>query len=238
MVTPPPRPPRRRCPRTCTKPVRSVGDTVDLAYRADYGTQFGPLTTVANTGINWAYTRAVFMVGSTIFAGSTNGYFYQASFNGTTVGTAVAIDPYDDPIWDSVQTGSGQTYQGAKSGFYSEIPNVTGAFYSDGRMYYTLQGQNSLYWRYFTPDSGTIGGQEFTASGGYFSNVAGAFLSGSTMYYANASDGTLHSVAFSNGGTNGTNPSVNPATDRTVSGPFIDGNDWRAHSLFAYGTPT
>ena len=100
------------------------------------------------------------MVGSTIFYGSTNGNFYRATFAGTTVGTPVAIDPYDDPTWDGVQTGSGQTYQGAKSGFYSEIPNVTGAFYSDGRMYYSLLGQTALFWRYFTPDSGTIGGAE------------------------------------------------------------------------------
>ena len=137
-----------------------------------------------------------------------------------------------------MQTGSGQTYQGAKSGFYAEIPNVTGAFYSDGRIYYTLTGQTTLFWRYFTPDSGTIGGQEFTVTGGNFSNIAGEFLSGTTLYYANRTDGTLHTIAFTNGGTNGTNPSIDPTTDTTVSGPAIDGNDWRARSLFAFGKAT
>ncbi len=212
--------------------------TSDLAYRADSGSAIGPLTTVAGTGIDWSTTRGAFMVGSTIFYGATDGNFYRPSFDGKTVGTPVAIDPYDDPAWDNVQTGSGQTYQGVRSSFYSEIPNVTGAFYSDGRMYYSLLGQTTLFWRYFTPDSGTIGGQEFTVSGGNFANTAGEFLSGSTLYYANRSDGTLHSVAFSNGGTNGTNPSVDATTDATVSGPSIDGNDWRSHSLFAYGAPT
>ena len=220
----------------------TTGTTSDLAYRADTGatttgTGIGVLTTVANTGIDWSTTRGAFMVGSTIFYGSTNGSFYKAGFNGTTVGVAVAVDPYDDPTWDAVPTGSGPTYQGAKSGFYAEIPDVTGAFYSDGRMYYTLTGQSTLYWRYFTPDSGTIGGTEFTAAGGDFSNVAGEFLSGSTLYYANRTDGTLHTVAFTNGGTNGANPSVDATTDATVSGPAIDGTDWRARSLFAYGTP-
>ncbi len=215
-------------------------DNVDsLAYRAMSGSQIGPLTTVPTSGIAWGSTRGAFMVGPTIFYGDTSGNFWKASFDGKTVGTPVAIDPYDDPAWDNVQTGSGQTYQGVKSGYYSELPNVTGAFYSDGRLYYSLLGQTSLFWRYFSPDSGGVGGQEFTAGGNEnFSNIAGMFLSGPTLYYANRADGTLHSVAFTNGGTNGTNPSVDSTTDTTVSGPSIDGNDWRSRGLFAYGNPT
>ena len=212
-------------------------DTQDsLAYRAMSGSKIGALTTVPTTGISWGSTRGAFMVGSTIFYGDTSGNFWKASFDGTTVGTPVAIDPYDDPAWDNVQTGSGQTYQGVKTSYYGELPNVTGAFYSDGRLYYSLLGQTSLYWRYFSPDSGTVGGQEFTASGGNFASIAGMFLSGSTLYYANRSDGTLHSVSFSNGGTNGASPSVDPTTDTTVSGPGIDGNNWESRSLFAYGS--
>ncbi len=215
-------------------------DTVDtLAYRAMSGTKIGPLTTVPTSGIAWGSTRGAFMVGSSVFYGDTNGNFWKASFDGKTVGTPVAIDPYDDPAWDNVDTGSGQTYQGVKSGYYSELPNVTGAFYSDGRLYYSLLGQTNLFWRYFSPDSGAVGGQEFTVGGGGdFSNVAGMFLSGGTLYYANRSDGILHSLSFTDGGTNGANPSVDPTTDTTVSGPAIDGNDWRSRGLFAFGGPT
>jgi len=210
-----------------------------LAYRQVSGTMIGglttigALTTVPATGIAWGSTRGAFMVGSTIFYGDSSENFWKASFDGTTVGTPVAIDPYDDPAWDNVQTGSGQTYQGVKSGYYAELPDVTGAFYSDGRLYYSLLGQASLSWRYFSPDSGVVGGQEFSATGGNFANIAGMFLSGGTLYYANGADGTLHSVSFSNGGTNGLDPSVNTATDTTVSGPAIDGNDWRSRGLFA-----
>ena len=215
-------------------------DTVDtLAYHAMSGTKIGPSTTVPTSGIAWGSTRGAFMVGSSIFYGDTSGNFWKASFDGNAVGTPVAIDPYDDPTWDNVQTGSGQTYQGVKSGYYTELPNVTGAFYSDGRLYYSLLGQTNLFWRYFTPDSGAVGGQEFTVGGGGdFSNVAGMFLSNGTLYYANRSDGTLHSLSFTDGGTNGANPSVDPTTDTTVSGPTIDGNDWRARGLFAFGAPT
>ena len=208
----------------------------DLAYRNYSPPNIGAQTTVANTGVTWSNTRGAFVLGSTIFYGQTDGTFREASFNGTTVGASSSIDPYDDPAWDNVQTGSGQTYQGVKSGYYGEINNVTGAFYSDGRLYYSLSGRTSLYWRYFTPDSGIIGGTEFTASGGNFLQVSGMFLSGSTLYYARSIDGTLHSVSFSNGGTNGTNPSVS-GTDTVVSGPLIDGRDWRSRSMFLYAPP-
>ena len=210
----------------------------DLAYRAYSGSTIGALTTVPNTGIDWSATRGAFAVGSTIFYGTTDGTFHKASFDGKNVGTPVNIDPYDDPTWDGVDTGSGNTYDGVKTGYYSELPNVTGAFYSGGRLYYSQYGSSSLYWRYFTPDSGIVGGQEFTVAGAILPNTAGEFLSGSTLYYANRSDGSLHTIAFSNGGTNGATPSVDMSTDAAVSGPAIDGNDWRARGLFAFGPAT
>jgi hypothetical protein len=205
----------------------------DLAYRRYDGTTAGAQTVVANTGISWSTARGAFMVGSNIYYGSTNGNFYSASFTGTTVNTPAVVDPYDDPAWDGVQTGSGQTYQGVKPSYYSEISSITGAFYSDGRMYYSLSGKAGLRWRYFTPDSGTIGATEFTVTGGSFGSIAGMFLSGGKIYYASATDGSLHTVGFSNGGTNGTNPSVS-GTDTVVSGPAIDGNDWRSKGMFLF----
>ena len=205
----------------------------DLAYRSVSGSTFGPQTVIPSTGINWSATRGAFLLGSTIYFGRTDGTFYRASYQGTSVGTPVAIDPYDDPYWDDVQNGSGTTYQGVATGYYSELSSVTGAFYSDGRLYYTMAGATSLYWRYFTPDSGIIGGTEFTVDAA-FSRVAGMFADATTIYYADSTDGTLHTVSYSDGGTNGLNPSVNTATDRVVSGPGVDGRDWRSKGMFAY----
>ena len=204
----------------------------DLAYRPTTATSIGAQVDLGGSGITWSNTRGVFLVGSTLFYGLTDGSFHQASFNGSAVGPSTTIDPYDDPVWDGVQTGSGQTYQGVTSGYTSELPGVTGAFYSDGRLYYTLSGHTSLRWRYFSPDSGIVGGQETLVSGVDFSVVAGMFVNGSTLYYANTYDGSLHAVAFSDGGTSGANPSVNPATDTVVSGPSRDGNDWRSRGMF------
>lgn len=202
----------------------NTGSTNSLVYRPVNGSTIGGTTTVGNN-ISWSTTRGVFMVGDTIFYSSTDGSFGGVPFDGTTVGTPAVYDPYDDPFWDTIQTGSGQTYQGVKPTLYSVMSSITGAFYWDGRMYYTRQGSSSLFWRYFEPDDGAIGGQEFTVGGANLINVAGMALSGSTLYYANKNDGTLHSMPFVNGTPNGNN-------DTTISGPGIDGNDWRARGLF------
>jgi hypothetical protein len=204
----------------------------DLAYRSYAPPAIGAQTVVNGTGIAWSNTRGAFVVGSTLFYGLADGTLHKAAFNGTSVGTSSVVDPYDDPAWANVATGSGQTYRGTKSGYYGELAGVTAAFYSDGRLYYAQSGKNALHWRYFSPDSGIVGGAENAVTGGNFANIAGAFLSGSRLYYATAGDGALHSVAFSDGGTNGANPSVNAATDTVVSGPARDGRDWRSRSMF------
>ena len=45
------------------------------------------------------------------------------------------------------------------------------------------------------------------------------FASGPTIYYANSTDGSLHAVTYSDGGTNGATPTVTASTDHVVSGP-------------------
>jgi PKD repeat protein len=205
--------------------------TDSLAYRPISGSTIGPLTTVPNTGVAWGSTRGAFMVGNTIFYGAIDGNFYRASFDGTTVGGPTIVDPYDDPYWSSVNTGSGQTYRGVKPTYYSQISSITGDFYWNGRLYYAKTGQAALSWRWFSPDSGIIGSQEFTVGGADFSNIAGMVLSSTTLYYANRSDGTLHAIPFTNGVPDGSQNTV-------ISGPSIDGNDWRARGMFLYGSPT
>jgi hypothetical protein len=135
------------------------------------------------------------------------------------------LDPYDDPTWKNVQTGSGQTYQGVRSAYYDELPNVTGAFFTNGRLYYARANTAKLSYRYFEPESGVIGTQEFPVTGGSWGAIAGMVLSGSTLYYASKTDGTLHKVPFVNGAPAGSG-------DTKISGPTIDGIDWRAKSLF------
>jgi PKD domain-containing protein len=199
-----------------------------LQYRSLNGSTVGPTSTVG-TSISWSTSRGAFMAGNSIFYGTSDGQsFFRASFNGSTVGSPVLLDPYDDPYWDSVQTGSGQTYQGVKSGYYGEMSGITGAFYSNGKLFYSRSGLPGLYWRWFSPDSGTIGSQEFSAtSGGFsFANVSGMVLSGTTLYYANKGTGALQSIPFD--WSKGTVSGAATTVDNTV--------DWRARSLFLNGS--
>ena len=122
-------------------------------------------------------------------------------------------------------------YRGQVPGYYAELPSVTGAFYSGGRLFYTLAGRTQLFWRWFGPDSGIVGAAEFSTTGLDLSHVAGMFVSGSSIYWANAVDGTMHRA-------NLVGTTVDPTSDTVVGGPIVDGHDWRAHGLFAYGTAT
>jgi PKD repeat protein len=93
-----------------------------------------------------------------------------------------------------------------------------------------MTGQTGLRYRYFEADSGVIG-DEFTAGSSVnFSNIAGMFLAGNTLYYADKANGNLHAVAWNNG-------APDASTDTVVSGPGLDGNDWRARGLFALPSP-
>ncbi|MGI8879698.1 MAG: PKD domain-containing protein [Jatrophihabitans sp.] len=207
------------------------GSVDDLDYRAVSGAHIGPLTQVNGGGISWGSTRGAFMAGNSMFYGTTAGSFYRTTFNGSTVGTPVQLDPYNDPYWSTASTGSGQTYRGVVPGYYGELSSVTGAFYSGGRMYYTLTGQSRLFWRLFNPESGIVGSVEFASAGADMSRVAGMFLSGATLYWASKTDGTLHAVPFANS-------TVSTTGDSVISGPSTDGNDWRSRGLFAYGPPS
>jgi hypothetical protein len=174
------------------------------------------------SGVDWSNARGAFEVNDQVYYGDTDGHFYRRSFSGSGFGPAVAIDPYDDPTWDSVLTGSGGTYQGLESAFYGEMPSITSMFYSAGRVYYTLANQTGLFWRWFETDDGVMGADEFTISTGpNFSNVAGAFLSGNTLYYADSVTHHLFRVAFTHGAPTGAATLADASIDWTSRGAFV-----------------
>ncbi|MGW4296502.1 malectin domain-containing carbohydrate-binding protein [Micromonospora chersina] len=178
-------------------------------------------------GTAWSTARGAFWVGGTLFYGM-NGSLWRRTFDGSTFGPASAVDPYHDAYWDAVETDSGpagQTYAGVTNNFYSEIPNVSGMFYSGGRLYYTLAGQGGLFWRWFTPDSGVVGAEKFTVAGvSGFADAGSVFLAGSTLYKVNRSTGDLSATDWAGGA---------PVAAFTVrSGPAVDGVDWRAKAVF------
>jgi hypothetical protein len=161
---------------------------------------------------------------------------HKRVFNGTTFGPEIQLDPYHDPKWDGVSTGTyvlryhrGSPvppvdvnvmtyYEGmAPDIFAGESEQIQGMFYSNGRLYYSLTGKPTLYYRYFTPESGAIGADRFTVPGIDLSTAHGMFLSEDTIYWASAGTGAywpaagtgdLMATPFNNGSPDGTKTTV------------------------------
>src|SRR5690625_3979071 len=189
--------------------------------------------TAAPTGdIEWPQVRGAVVIDGELFYGRSDGTFWRRTFNGTSYGPASEIDPYNDPYWSNINTGSGgYTYRGLQPSFYGQIPSLTGMAYDEGRLYYTRAGANRLYSRAFLPDSGVMSQAVREVPGFMPSNLGGVFLdpSGSFLYYSNTADGTLSRIGWDDGTVQG--------DAVVVSGPDIDGMDWRGRAMFLADGP-
>ena len=204
--------------------------TVDSITKRTYdgATSVGNAMSVPNgDNTGWSNIKGAFWVGGDLFYG-VGGDLYKRSFDGSEFGTAKKLDPYHDAKWDTVVTGSapeGSTYAGMTGNFSAELPNVTAMFYKSGRIYYSLAGQSTLFWRGFAPDTGTVGAERNTVTGTTaFADAGGLFLDGDTLYVVSRSTGNLSTMAWSDGVPTGS------ATVR--SGPGVDDVDWRGTSVF------
>jgi hypothetical protein len=172
---------------------------------------------------------------------------HKRSFDGSTFGPEVRLDPYHDATWDGVATGTkvierhkgtpipplGQVrmtyFKGmAPDIFAAESEQIQGVFFSNGRIYYSLLGQPTLYYRYFTPESGIIGAARFTVPGVDLSDAKGMFLSNDTIYWASNSSPNLMATPFNNGAPDGTKTSV--AVSPTTTSPSQ--SSWASTGLF------
>jgi hypothetical protein len=168
----------------------------------------GPPSTVA-TGTDWSTVRGAFVVSGRLYTGQADGTMTARSFDGTTPGPATPV---------------------ALNGLTSTqfpVGRVTGMFFWNGRLYYTLTGDPRLYYRWFTPQSGTVGADTFVASGAgdgrNWSTVNGMTMASGRLLYATTA-GTLSAVDFPAGLPTGT-PTV-------LSGPAVDGRSWESRALF------
>jgi len=199
--------------------------TTPLRYRqlSDTGSA-GPEVAAPDGGIDWSTVRAATYVDGTLYYGRTNGMLYQRSFDGTTYGAEVAVDPYNDPLWSTLNTGSGQTYRGVQPSLYGQLASLRGMTVSNGRLYYTIEGQSGLYWRWFSPESGIVGERGVQSVGTSFANTEGLFVSGDDVYTVDRSSGDLQRTLWRGGAPTG--------GFIDVSGPSLGGIDWRANAVF------
>ncbi|MDG4798523.1 hypothetical protein [Micromonospora sp. WMMD1082] len=144
------------------------------------GASLGTATTVSQpnytgAGATWRVDDRIYW--SRVVSGSPTGSRIDISlFNGATIGVPWEASGYND--------------------WYNPA-SLTGAFFLDGRLYYTRSGANNLYYRYFEIDGNYLGATEFVlpTTGVTWSSVRGmAWVNGRIVH--GATDGSLRSVAF------------------------------------------
>ncbi len=168
------------------------------------GSTFGADQPAPTGNVTWNQARGAFMIRGSLYTVRADGSLDVRTFDGSTYGAARTV-----PIW--------QPFTGA-----------TGAFYDNGRIYFTTAGSSLLQYRYFEPESGILGYGTFTASGagdGFnWNGTTGVALVQGQLYFGRA-DGRLYRVGFANG-----KPSGGVSVVSTTAGA---GQVWSTGGLFA-----
>ena len=180
------------------------------------------------TDSDWSQLRGAFVVGDVLYHGASDGNFYKRDFMDDQWGPPVKVDPYNDPYWSDLRTGSGSSvYRGSIVNYYgAELSSVTGMAYDAGYVYYTRQGGTALYRRGFAPDSAVFGAAPQTVQGVALpTDVAGLMILEDYLWWGRK-DGSLNRTPWNNG-----SPDISAA--EKIGGPDVDGLDWAAYGLFS-----
>jgi hypothetical protein len=160
-----------------------TGET-SIALRSFDGVTAGTRTLLSTPTVDWSHARGAFYAQGRIYYCWDDGQMFRRSFNGTTVGTAVRIFP-----------------RGLTASYFP-MASLTGMFLENGRLYYTVLGDDRLLYRYFTIESSVIGAETFVAvvqgSGFNWGTVRGMTLAGGKLYVARTG-GILYSIGWANG---------------------------------------
>jgi hypothetical protein len=196
---------------------------------------FGSMTSVP--GVNWGTARGAFAVNGRLYYGQSDGWLYARPFDGTSFGSQSQVNLYGL----EVQPSSSFTIPGTTTrvpAFTSDLAAMTGMFYDQGRIYYTVAKSgtsqtttnNKLYYRYFNPESNIVGANLFVASSyptdGAVSwgNIRGMTLASGKLIYA-LTDGRLYSIDW-----NGTSPTGSPTQISSAT-------TWQSRGMFVFNPP-
>src|SRR5699024_259656 len=115
-----------------------------------------------------------FMLNGQLYSTWSNGQFTRQSFDGTTMGSTVQVNTADKLTnlseWDA------------------DASRITGMFYDNGRVYFARSDQNSLLYRYFTPESDVVGARRLQSNADFgatnLRTIKGMFLADGKLYIA------------------------------------------------------
>ncbi|WP_158647904.1 PKD domain-containing protein [Nocardioides houyundeii] len=171
-------------------------------------------------GLSASTVNGAFMINGWLYVAQSDGKLTRRTFDGTTFGPAVQVNTGDQIRADTTWS--------------DDIRNTTGMFYENGRIYFTRSGTNELRYRYFTPESGVVGGKRMVASGNVtglsFSSVRGMFFADGKLYWSDTA-GALRSIDWRDNGPAGAPVA---GTAALVSGPTVDRVSWSGRELFLF----
>jgi hypothetical protein len=196
---------------------------------------FGPATSVP--GVNWSTARGAFSLNGKVYYGQSDGWLYVRTFDGTGFGAQSQVNLNGL----QVQPSSTFTIPGTTTrvpAFTTDLAAMTGMFYDNGRIYYTVNrpgsGQttnnNKLYYRYFNPENDLVGANLFVASSYptdgavQWANVRGMTLASGKLIYA-LTDGRLYRVDW-----DGTKPTGSPTQISSAT-------TWQSRGMFVFDPP-
>jgi len=194
-----------------------AGLTNAITSRSFTGSAVTASGSVGTGGVDWNAARGAFMVDGTVFSGTSTGTLQARTFDGTTFGAAQNVN------------------LNALTNFGTELRTITGMFLdpAKGRLYFTLAGTSRLFYRYFTPESRIVGAVRFDGPANLsdlnWSQVSSMFQVGGNLYVASSADGNLRRYQWNSAAGTPT-----AGTGTIVSGPAVDGQNWRARGAFAY----
>ena len=163
---------------------------------------------VLGAGGDGAKVRGAFWLGGRLYEGRDDGRLLRWNYDGASFGPSAQVDLRKLPP-------EHQTYNAIVFGF--PISRATGMFYDNGRLYYTLEGDRRLYYRYFLSMAeaaeDVVGAQVLVASGDGdgldWSRVQGMTAAGGRIYWSEGGD--LRRIDFGDG-------QPKPETQATVAG--------------------
>ena len=193
--------------------------TGTLSRRSYDLSTFGSTSSVP--GINWQTARGAFSLNGKVYYGQSDGTLNVRTFDGTTFGAPSQVD------LNGLQVQPG-------SAFTTDLAAVTGMFYANGRIYYTVSksgsnqtaNNNRLYYRYFNAENNLVGANLFVASSYptdpaiQWGNVRGMTLANGKLIYA-LTDGRLYSINWDGTRPTGTPTQISAATTWQSRGMFV-----------------